>query len=110
MLPNYGVYAIYFQSFSIEQAEWQFPKIEMLNSLICFIVRLRLIWQNRSELLWSNFSFDQVYQSRVKTTEILRDAVVSCEPGHRPKAFVQVTGVGYYPPSQEAVYDENSPG
>ena len=32
MLPNYWVYAIYFQSFLIEQAEWQFPKLEVFNA------------------------------------------------------------------------------
>ena len=51
-----------------------------------------------------------VHQSRVGTSEALRDAIVRCEPGQRPKAFVQVTGVGYYPPSQQTVYDEDSPG
>ena len=62
------------------------------------------------QLVRSVLSLIQVYQSRVKTTEILRDAVVNCEAGRRPKAFVQVTGVGYYPPSQKAIYDEASPG
>ena len=52
----------------------------------------------------------QVYNSRVETTKALRDAVVKCGSEERPKVFVQVTGVGYYPPSQQTVYDESSPG
>lgn len=51
-----------------------------------------------------------VYKSRVETSQALRDAIVNCDPGQRPKVFVTVTGVGFYPPSQQTIYDESSPG
>ncbi len=39
----------------------------------------------------------QVYTSRIDTSRSLNKAIARTEKGRRPKAYVQVTGVGYYP-------------
>lgn len=59
---------------------------------------------------WTPHFQQQVYTSRINTSKAFRDAIINARTEDRPKAFVQVTGVGFYPPSNKAVYDENSPG
>ncbi|KAL4234543.1 hypothetical protein ACF0H5_006186 [Mactra antiquata] len=50
----------------------------------------------------------EIWKSRVETTKLLADAITASNKF--PEAFVCMSGVGYYPPSKTASYDENSSG
>ncbi|KAJ7313037.1 hypothetical protein JRQ81_004301 [Phrynocephalus forsythii] len=57
---------------------------------------------------WNESFRQEVVDSRVKPTEILAKAIAEAE--HPPRAWVLVTGVGYYKPSNTSRYTEDSPG
>lgn len=53
----------------------------------------------------------QVRSSRILTARAMSRAIQECPAGDRPRVFVQISGVGYYPADDgKAVYDESSPG
>lgn len=57
-------------------------------------------------LSWWTQEFKQkVYDSRIGTAKAFRNAIVQSD--QKPDVFVQVTAVGYYPPSPTTEYDEN---
>jgi len=55
---------------------------------------------------WSTSFENEVLESRINTTRILRDAIV--EQSERPRFWGSCSGIGYYPPSNVVEYDENS--
>ncbi|NXQ23563.1 D39U1 protein, partial [Alaudala cheleensis] len=57
---------------------------------------------------WSDAFCREVTNSRVETTKALAKAIAAAE--QPPRAWVLVTGVGYYRPSPTAEYTEDSPG
>lgn len=57
---------------------------------------------------WSEPFRQEVVASRVETTKILAKAIEEAE--RPPRAWVLVTGVGYYRPSHSIEYTEESPG
>ncbi|NXC22475.1 D39U1 protein, partial [Corythaeola cristata] len=57
---------------------------------------------------WGDAFSREVISSRVETTKTLAKAIADAE--HPPRAWVLVTGVGYYRPSPTAEYTEDSPG
>ncbi|NXK69937.1 D39U1 protein, partial [Sylvietta virens] len=57
---------------------------------------------------WGDAFCREVINSRVETTKALANAIAAAE--QPPRAWVLVTGVGYYPPSPTAEYTEDSPG
>lgn len=57
---------------------------------------------------WSEPFRQEVVASRVETTKILAKAIAEAECP--PRAWVLVTGVGYYKPSHSTEYTEESPG
>ncbi|XP_074892226.1 epimerase family protein SDR39U1 isoform X2 [Buteo buteo] len=57
---------------------------------------------------WSDAFCREVISSRVETTKTLAKAIADAE--QPPRAWVLVTGVGYYRPSPTAEYTEDSPG
>lgn len=57
---------------------------------------------------WNEAFQKEVLRSRLETTQILAKAIL--EAPRPPQAWILVTGVAYYQPSQTAVYDEDSPG
>jgi len=56
---------------------------------------------------WNDQFKQEVYDSRVKTNSVLASAIARARV--KPVAFVTMSGVGYYPPS-DLTCDENSPG
>ncbi|NXO30321.1 D39U1 protein, partial [Cisticola juncidis] len=57
---------------------------------------------------WGDAFCREVISSRVETTKSLAKAIAAAE--QPPRAWVLVTGVGYYRPSPTAEYTEDSPG
>ncbi|NWW39759.1 D39U1 protein, partial [Panurus biarmicus] len=57
---------------------------------------------------WGDAFCREVINSRVETTKTLAKAIAAAE--QPPRAWVLVTGVGYYRPSPTAEYTEDSPG
>uniref|UniRef100_A0A131YFC2 Nucleoside diphosphate sugar epimerase n=1 Tax=Rhipicephalus appendiculatus TaxID=34631 RepID=A0A131YFC2_RHIAP len=57
---------------------------------------------------WTPGFRQNVYASRVETTKALADAIHKMESP--PKAFVSISGVGYYKPDPVKEYTEDSPG
>ncbi|XP_020671154.3 epimerase family protein SDR39U1 isoform X1 [Pogona vitticeps] len=57
---------------------------------------------------WNESFRQEVVASRVETTKTLAKAIAEAE--HPPRAWVLVTGVGYYKPSHTTRYTEDSPG
>ncbi|XP_075027117.1 epimerase family protein SDR39U1-like isoform X1 [Calonectris borealis] len=57
---------------------------------------------------WGDAFCREVISSRVETTKALAEAIAEAE--QPPRAWVLVTGVGYYRPSPTAEYTEDSPG
>ncbi|KAM7082025.1 epimerase family protein SDR39U1 isoform 2-T5 [Ciconia maguari] len=57
---------------------------------------------------WGDAFCREVISSRVETTKTLAKAIADAE--QPPRAWVLVTGVGYYRPSLTAEYTEDSPG
>ncbi|KAM6450755.1 epimerase family protein SDR39U1 [Liasis olivaceus] len=57
---------------------------------------------------WNDSFRQEVVSSRVETTKSLAKAIADAE--HPPRAWVLVTGVGYYRPSHTTKYTEESPG
>ncbi|XP_074603783.1 epimerase family protein SDR39U1 [Brevipalpus obovatus] len=55
---------------------------------------------------WTDSFKQTVIQSRVGTTKTLAEAINSASKP--PQALITISGVGYYPPSETAVYDEES--
>ncbi|XP_023333173.1 epimerase family protein SDR39U1 isoform X2 [Eurytemora carolleeae] len=55
---------------------------------------------------WSPAFKELCRSSRLETTRQLATAVRLAPDASKPKVFVAVTGVGYYAPDQEKVYDE----
>ena len=43
----------------------------------------------------------QVYDSRIETAKAFKDAIEKSSPDKRPKVFVQITGIGYFPPRDD---------
>jgi len=54
---------------------------------------------------WNSYS-SVVRTSRLESTKLMATAIA--ETSTPPKVFVSASAVGYYPPSETAVYDENS--
>ncbi|NXR06422.1 D39U1 protein, partial [Semnornis frantzii] len=57
---------------------------------------------------WNDAFCKEIISSRVETTKTLAKAISGAE--QPPRAWVLVTGVGYYRPSPTAEYTEDSPG
>ena len=58
---------------------------------------------------WTPSFKSQVYDSRINSAKAFKKAIEKCEPEKRPKVFVQVTGIGYFPPRDDGfVYNEDS--
>lgn len=57
---------------------------------------------------WTEGFKQNVWASRVNTTRYLAQAIESAKV--KPKVFVTTSGVGFYPPGKEEVFDENGPG
>ncbi|NXP45090.1 D39U1 protein, partial [Heliornis fulica] len=57
---------------------------------------------------WGDAFCREIINSRVETTRTLAKAIAGAE--QPPRAWVLVTGVGYYRPSPTVVYTEDSPG
>lgn len=57
---------------------------------------------------WNDEYKREVRSSRLDTNKWLREAIVSS--AIKPKVFVSTSGVGFYPTSETAMYDEDSPG
>ncbi|NXI33685.1 D39U1 protein, partial [Sterrhoptilus dennistouni] len=57
---------------------------------------------------WGDAFCQEIISSRVETTRSLAKAIAAAE--QPPRAWVLVTGVGYYRPSPTAEYTEDSPG
>ncbi|CAG7725640.1 unnamed protein product [Allacma fusca] len=57
---------------------------------------------------WTEDFQQEVITSRLYTTSVLAKAINGAEK--KPEAFVCMSGVGYYKPSQTAEYTEESPG
>ncbi|XP_063157545.1 epimerase family protein SDR39U1 [Candoia aspera] len=57
---------------------------------------------------WNDSFRQEVISSRVETTKSLAKAIAATE--YPPRAWVLVTGVGYYQPSHITKYTEESPG
>lgn len=53
--------------------------------------------------------WNEVTDSRVSTTRTLTQAILKLKD-KAPESFVSMSGVGYYPYSETATYDESSPG
>lgn len=56
---------------------------------------------------WSQALEDEIRKSRVDTTRLLRDAILSCS-GTKPAFWGSTSGVGYYPPDKTLTYNESS--
>jgi len=54
---------------------------------------------------WSSYS-SVVRTSRLETTKLMAKAIA--ETSSPPKVFISASAVGYYPPSETAIYDEDS--
>jgi len=57
---------------------------------------------------WTPGFKQNVWNSRVKTTKALADAIIKAHV--KPHAFVTISGIGMYEPSNNTVYSEDSPG
>jgi len=58
---------------------------------------------------WSPAFKELCRSSRIETTKELASAVRRAGPASKPRVFVSVSGVGYYPPDMKAEYDESGP-
>lgn len=56
-------------------------------------------------VLWTDNFKKELYDSRINTNRLLVDAIHKSPS--KPKAFVTISGVGYYEPSDTVEYDEN---
>lgn len=58
---------------------------------------------------WTPTFKSLVYDSRIGTAKAFKDAIEKTEAGKRPNVFVQITGIGYFPPRDDGlIYDENT--
>jgi hypothetical protein len=57
---------------------------------------------------WSQGFRQNVIASRCQSTQTLAESIVKCK--NPPKAFITISGVGYYPPHESKEYDEFSAG
>nr|XP_039257402.1 epimerase family protein SDR39U1-like [Styela clava] len=57
---------------------------------------------------WTDEYKQEVRNSRLHTNKWLRQAIISS--AIKPKVFATISGVGFYPSSKTATYDEESPG
>ena len=58
---------------------------------------------------WTDSFKAQVYDSRINTAKAFKEAIEKSEPSKRPNVFVQITGIGYFPPRDDNyVYNETS--
>ncbi len=58
---------------------------------------------------WTDTFKATVYDSRINTAKAFKEAIEKTEPSCRPKVFVQVTGIGYFPPrDDDLIYNENT--
>ena len=52
--------------------------------------------------------YSQVYDSRIETAKAFKQAIELSPPEKRPEVFVQITGIGYFPPKDNVLYNENT--
>lgn len=57
---------------------------------------------------WTEGFKQNVWASRVNTTKYLAQAIEVAKV--KPKVFITSSGVGFYPPNQNEVFDEDAPG
>jgi len=58
---------------------------------------------------WTDNFKAKVYDSRIESAKAFKKAIEKCDPEKRPKVFVQVTGIGYFPPRDDNfVYNEDT--
>jgi len=58
---------------------------------------------------WDILFKGEVYNSRIHTAMAFRDAIRESAPENRPEVFVQITGIGYFPPrNDDFIYDEDT--
>jgi len=58
---------------------------------------------------WTDTFKAQVYDSRINTAKAFKNAIENSEPSKRPKAFIQITGIGYFPPrDDDFIYNEDT--
>jgi len=58
---------------------------------------------------WTPNFKSKVYDSRIETAKAFKKAIEKCDPERRPKVFVQVTGIGYFPPRDDNfIYNEDT--
>lgn len=72
---------------------------------------VNLAGQNVLDLFnrWTETFKSKVYNSRIDSAKALKEAIVKCDANDRPKVFVQITGIGYFPPREDDfVYNEDT--
>ena len=58
---------------------------------------------------WTDTFKSQVYDSRIDTAKAFKEAIEKSPSEKRPQVFVQITGIGYFPPRSDGfVYNETS--
>lgn len=59
---------------------------------------------------WTPGFKQNVIASRVHTNQMLVNVINQCDSHQKPKVFVSISGVGYYRPDPNQIYDEYSTG
>merc|ERR1711997_180059 len=57
---------------------------------------------------WTDDFKAEVYNSRIGTAELWKNLIMKSKLQHRPKVFIQISGIGYYPPQADNIYNEDS--
>jgi len=58
---------------------------------------------------WTGTFKSQVYDSRINTAKAFKEVIEKSDEEKRPKVFVQITGIGYFPPRDDGlIYNEDS--
>lgn len=57
---------------------------------------------------WTPTFKTKVYDSRIETAKAFKQAIELSPPEKRPEVFVQITGIGYFPPKDNVLYNENT--
>jgi len=108
---GYDVVIISRKKFDSRVITWDDVKLQGLPDDTCAVVNLA--GQNMLDPLkrWNNSFKELVRESRIQTAKSIKDAIVNRHAAGLdvPNVFVQITGVGLYPPGDNSIeYDEYS--
>jgi len=92
---------------NIEYFTWDFDKMTIEDEAVKVDYIINLNGAGIADKRWTDARKELLIQSRVKSAQLIRSALT--QTGHKPKAYISASAVGYYGDRDDELLVESSP-